>query len=103
MFERVAVLVTIPDMLHDTRIFSLAEGISQNIEEAEKYYSKIDDFDMKLKIGDYYLNKYHFEAMIRHYVYLAKGGHMKVSFKEHPSNDSRRQHVSIFRKDYRIL
>jgi ribonucleoside-diphosphate reductase alpha chain len=37
---------------------------------------------MKLKIGDYYLNKYHFEAMIRHYVYLAKGGHMKVSFKE---------------------
>ena len=72
MFERVAVLVTIPDMLHDTRIFSLAGGISQNIEEAEKYYSKIDDFDMKLKIGDYYLNKYHFEAMIRHYVYLAK-------------------------------
>ena len=49
MFERVAVLVTIPDMLHDTRIFSLAEGISQNIQEAEKYYSKIDDFDMKLK------------------------------------------------------
>ena len=82
MFERVAVLVTIPDMLHDTRIFSLAEGILQNIQEAEKYYSKIDDFDMKLKIGDYYLNKYHFEAMIRHYVYLAKGGHMKVSFKE---------------------
>src|SRR6476660_75062 len=82
MFERVAVLVTIPDMLHDTRIFSLAEGFSQNIEEAEKYYSKIDDFDMKLKIGDYYLNKYHFEAMIRHYIYLAKGGHMKVSFKE---------------------
>src|SRR6478735_8872951 len=82
MFERVAVLVTIPDMLHDTRIFSLAEGILQNIQEAEKYYSKIDDFDMKLKIGDYYLNKYHFEAMIRHYIYLAKGGHMKVSFKE---------------------
>lgn len=82
MFERVAVLVTIPDILHDTRIFSLADGFSQNIEEAEKYYSKIDDFDMKLKIGDYYLNKYHFEAMIRHYIYLAKGGHMKVSFKE---------------------
>ena len=82
MFERVAVLVTIPDILHDTKIFSLTDGFSQNIEEAEKYYSKIDDFDMKLKIGDYYLNKYHFEAMIRHYIYLAKGGHMKVSFKE---------------------
>ena len=48
MFERVAVLVTIPDILHDTKIFSLADGFSQNIEEAEKYYSKIDDFDMFL-------------------------------------------------------
>src|SRR6185369_8339011 len=33
LFERVAILVTIPDMLHDTRIFSLAEGILQNIQE----------------------------------------------------------------------
>jgi ribonucleoside-diphosphate reductase alpha chain len=82
MFERVAVLVSIPDMLHDTRVFSSAGGISQNIEEARKYYSKIDDFDMKLKLGDYYLNKYHFEAMVRHFIYLAELGHMKVSFKE---------------------
>ena len=42
--------------------FSHWWGFSQNIEEAEKYYSKIDDFDLKLKIGDYYLNKYHFEV-----------------------------------------
>lgn len=82
MFERVAVLVSIPDMLHDTRVFSSAGGVSQNIEEARKYYSKIDDFDMKLKLGDYYLNRYHFEAMIRHFIYLAELGHMKVSFKE---------------------
>lgn len=82
MFERVAILVSIPDMLHDARIFSSERSFSQNIEEAEKYYSKIDDFDLKLKLGDYYLNKYHFEAMIRHFIHLAKLGHMKVSFKE---------------------
>src|SRR4030095_15112066 len=82
MFERVAVLVSIPDMLHDTRVFSTAGGVSQNIEEARKYYSKIDDFDMNVKLGDYYLNRYHFEAMIRHFIYLAELGHMKVSFKE---------------------
>src|SRR5215813_13275428 len=53
LFERVAILVTIPDMLHDPRIFSFEGNFSQNIEEAEKYYSKIDDFDLKLKLGDF--------------------------------------------------
>src|SRR5438067_6585553 len=61
MFERVAVLVVIPDVLHDPQVFNLAGGYIQNFEEAEKYYGKIDDFDLKLKIGEYYLNKYHFE------------------------------------------
>jgi ribonucleoside-diphosphate reductase alpha chain len=82
MFERVAILVAIPDIMHDSRLFDLAGRHTQNIEEAEKYYAKIDDFDLKLKIGDYHLNKYHFESLIRHYIYLAKLGYMKVSFKE---------------------
>jgi len=82
MFERVAILVAIPDIIHDSRLFNLAGEHIQNIEEAEKYYGKVDDFSLKLKIGDYYLNKYHFESLIRHYIYLAKHGQMKVSFKE---------------------
>jgi ribonucleoside-diphosphate reductase alpha chain len=82
MFERVAILVALPDVLHDSQLFNLTGDYNQNIEEAEKYYAKIDDFDLKLKIGDYYLNKYHFESLIRHYVSLAKIGRMKVSFKE---------------------
>ena len=83
MFERVAILVALPDMLHDSQVFDLSGGHSQNIEEAEKYYAKIGDFDLKLKIGgEYYLNKYHFESLIRYYVTLAKMGRMKVGFKE---------------------
>lgn len=82
MFERVAILVAIPDTMHDSRLFDTVGGHIQGIEEAEKYYAKIDDFDLKLKIGNYYLNKYHFESLIRHYIYLAKQGHMKLSFKE---------------------
>jgi ribonucleoside-diphosphate reductase alpha chain len=82
MLERVAILVAISDMIHDSQVFNLNGEYIQNIEEAEKYYSKIDDFDLKLKIGDYYLNKYHFESLVRHYVYLAKSGQMKISFKE---------------------
>jgi ribonucleoside-diphosphate reductase alpha chain len=82
MFERVAILVAIPDIMHDSSLFDITGGHIQSIEEAEKYYAKINDFDLKLKIGNYYLNKYHFESLIRHYIYLANQKHMKASFKE---------------------
>lgn len=82
MFERVATLVAVADLLHDPAVFNLAGGHTQSIEEAERYYAKLDDFDNKLHLGGYYLNKYHFEAMIRHYVYCAQHGQMKVSFKD---------------------
>src|SRR5687767_612595 len=82
MFERVATLVAIADVMHDPAVFNLAGGHTQSIEEAERYYGKLDDFDNKLHLGGYYLNKYHFEAIIRHYVYCARQGQMKQSFKE---------------------
>ena len=82
MFERVATLVAIADMMHDPAVFNLTGGYTQTIEEADRYYAKLDDFDSKLHIGGYYLNKYHFEAMIRHYIYCAQQGQMKISFKE---------------------
>jgi ribonucleoside-diphosphate reductase alpha chain len=82
MLERVAILVALADVIHDSQVFTLDGEYVHNIEEAQKYYSKIDDFNLKLKIGDYYLNKYHFESLVRHYIYLAKLGHMKISFKE---------------------
>lgn len=82
MFERVATLVAMADLLHDQAVFTLAGGHAQSIEEAEKYYAKLDDFGGKLHIGGYYLNKYHFEALIRHYIDCAQHGQMKVSFKE---------------------
>src|SRR5918994_7586622 len=51
LFERVAILVTIPDMLHDSEVYS-SDVVVQNITEAEEYYKKLDDFDLKLKIGN---------------------------------------------------
>src|SRR5688500_10298132 len=82
MFERVATLVAIADVMHDSSIFTPAGGYTQNIEEANRYYGKLEDFDNKLHIGSYYLNRYHFEAMIRHYIYCAQQGQMKISFKD---------------------
>src|SRR5919206_5091902 len=82
MFERVATLVAIADVMHDSSIFAPAGGYAQNTEEADRYYGKLEDFDNKLHIGSYYLNRYHFEAMIRHYIYCAHQGQMKISFKD---------------------
>src|SRR5919106_139142 len=82
MFERVAILATLPDLLHDSRIFDIESKHSNHTDEAEKYYDKIDDFHLKLKIGNFYLNKYHFESLIRLYIDLANDRHIKCSFKD---------------------
>jgi ribonucleoside-diphosphate reductase alpha chain len=82
LFERVAVLVTISDMLRDNKLFTRDGNISQNIEEATQYLTKLDDFNFKFKIGNYYLNKWHFRCIINCYVDLAKQGKMKIPFKE---------------------
>ena len=82
LFERVAVLVTISDMLRDNKLFTRDGNISQDVDEATQYLTKLDDFNFKFKIGNYYLNKWHFRCIINCYVDLAKQGKMKISFKE---------------------
>lgn len=82
LFERVSTLVAISDLVHDSDVFDIKGGHVQKISEAEQYYTKIDDFDNKLKIGSYYLNKYHFEALVRTFIDEARLGKMKISFKD---------------------
>ncbi|MDF2428684.1 MAG: adenosylcobalamin-dependent ribonucleoside-diphosphate reductase [Nitrosopumilus sp.] len=82
MFERVAILVGIGDILYDSQIFDKSGNNKQNIDEAESYLEKLDAFDYKFKVGDYFFNKWHFRSLITHYVTLAKKGQMKVSFKD---------------------
>jgi len=82
MFERVAILVGVGDILYDSQVFDKAGNLSQNTDEATAYIAKLDSFDYKFKIGEYFLNKYHFRSLINHYVTLANKGQMKVSFKE---------------------
>jgi ribonucleoside-diphosphate reductase alpha chain len=82
MFERVAILVGIGDLLYDAELYSKDAGTPQDVEEARRYLTKLDDFEYKFKIGSYYLNKYQFRGLINHYIYLAKRGQMKKSFKE---------------------
>ena len=83
MFERVATLVGVADILYDPDVYQYHVGIREDdIQEAESYIKKLDSFDGKFHIGKYYLNKYHFRSLINHYVTLAKQGRMKVPFKE---------------------
>ncbi|MFB5611337.1 MAG: adenosylcobalamin-dependent ribonucleoside-diphosphate reductase [Nitrosopumilaceae archaeon] len=82
MFERVAVLVALGDLLYDNQIFSKEGNLTQNIEEAKSYLEKLENFNYKFKIGEYYLNKWHFRSLINQYITLAEHGQMKVSFKE---------------------
>jgi len=82
MFERVAILVGLGDLLYDNEIFSKEGNVKQNIEEARAYLDKLDSFNYKFKIGEFYLNKWHFRSLINHYITLAEAGQMKVAFKE---------------------
>ena len=82
MFERVAILVGIGDMLYDSQVFDRSGNNAQDVEEAKSYLEKLDAFDYKFKVGDYFFNKWHFRALINHYVTLATKGQMKVSFKD---------------------
>jgi ribonucleoside-diphosphate reductase alpha chain len=82
MFERVAILVGIGDMLYDSQVFDKSANTTQDIDEAKAYLEKLDAFDYKFKLGDYFFNKWHFRSLINHYVTLANKGQMKVSFKD---------------------
>ncbi|PJC51001.1 MAG: ribonucleoside-diphosphate reductase, adenosylcobalamin-dependent [Nitrosopumilales archaeon CG_4_9_14_0_2_um_filter_34_16] len=82
MFERVAILVGIGDILYDAQIFDKSGNSKQDIDEAKSYLEKLDAFDYKFKVGDYFFNKWHFRSLITHYVTLADKSQMKVSFKD---------------------
>lgn len=81
LFERVATLIGIGDMLYDAELFVRDGNTKQNTAEARAYLEKLDSFNYKFKIGEFYLNKYHFRALINHYITLAEKGQMKHSFK----------------------
>jgi ribonucleoside-diphosphate reductase alpha chain len=69
-------------MLYDSQVFDKSANTTQDIDEAKSYLEKLDAFDYKFKVGDYFFNKWHFRALINHYVTLANKGQMKISFKD---------------------
>ena len=67
-------------MLYDSQIFDKSGNNKQDADEAKSYLEKLDAFDYKFKVGDYFFNKWHLDSD-NHYT-LANKGQMKVSFKD---------------------
>ena len=57
MFERVAILVGIGDILYDAQIFDKTGNTKQDIDEAKSYLEKLDAFDYKFRVGDYFFKQ----------------------------------------------
>ena len=82
LYERVSTLAVIPDLLYDERVFDKNGGHTADPKGIEKYLSKLDEYDGKLSIGRFKLNKWHFERLLNLYRELAEKGQMKVSIDE---------------------
>ncbi|AFL95067.1 ribonucleoside-diphosphate reductase subunit alpha [Thermococcus cleftensis] len=82
LFERVAILSVIPDLLYDERVFDKNGGHKQDLSRVEHYIGKLEEYDGKLSIGRFKLNKYHFERLLNLYRELAEKGQMKVSIDD---------------------
>ncbi len=81
LFQRVAVLMTVPEILYSQELFDKKGGHKIPLKLAQ-YKKNLDNWDGVLKIGKYKLNKYHFERLLNAYEELAKEGKMKLSFGE---------------------
>ncbi|HII68103.1 MAG TPA: adenosylcobalamin-dependent ribonucleoside-diphosphate reductase [Thermococcaceae archaeon] len=82
LFERVAILAAIPNLLYDERVFSKEGTYTQDLKRVEYYLQSFENFDGVYSIGRFKLNKYHFERMVNLYRELAEKGKMKVSIDE---------------------
>ena len=67
---------------YDSQIFDKSGNITQDIDEAKSYLEKLDAFDYKFKVGDYFFNKWHFRSDNQSLCALANKGQMKISFKD---------------------
>ncbi|MDK2915342.1 MAG: ribonucleoside-diphosphate reductase alpha chain, partial [Thermococcaceae archaeon] len=82
LFERVATLAVIPDILYDERVFDKNGGHEGDLKALDKYLQNLEDYDGKFSIGRFKLNKWHFERFLNLYRELAEKGQMKLPIDE---------------------
>lgn len=82
LFERVAIHTVLPDILYDERIFdkkkARGNGYREENPEAEKFFN----LEGKLKIGKYFLNRFHIKFLYHAFSRFQSQGLTKIDFKE---------------------
>jgi len=76
LFQRVATQVVLPSLLYDERVFQ-KKGKPQPKEKIDP-----SKYEGKLRIGEYTLNFFHIEALIRMYDRFNRRGYMKLSLSQ---------------------
>ena len=76
LFTRIAVHAALPDLLYDPEIYDIKKG--QEAHEAEAFDPL--EFDEKISLGKYALNRYHLEALRRMYDRFNREGTMKINW-----------------------
>jgi len=78
LFQRVAALIVIPDILHDPRIFDV--NGKQEVKPKEGFYPQA--YEGKIGLGEITWNRWHLERMKSLYDELNEEGKMKVSWSQ---------------------
>lgn len=81
LFERVATVITIPDILRDDKVFQKS-GSPQPNPEVDNYLKNFEDYDNSYSFFGHLINQWTFKAMGELYQELNQAGQMKVSFPE---------------------
>ncbi|MBI4439210.1 adenosylcobalamin-dependent ribonucleoside-diphosphate reductase [Candidatus Woesearchaeota archaeon] len=77
LFTRVAVHTALPDLIFDTMVFD--KSASQKKHEEPKPFSP-EEWEGKINIGKYSLNRYHLEGLKRMHERISQEGKAKTSF-----------------------
>ncbi len=102
LFQRVAALIVIPDILYDSRIFD-KNGL-QKIHDKEDFNP--EEYEFKIGLKEIKWNRWHLERMKNLYDELNSQGKMKVSWKkflEMLSNGEFDNYYEKFMEYYRIM
>ncbi|MFW6421461.1 MAG: adenosylcobalamin-dependent ribonucleoside-diphosphate reductase [Candidatus Bipolaricaulota bacterium] len=79
LFERVATLITIPDILRDDKVFR-QDGSPLENPEVDPFTENFEDYHNSYQFANHQINQWAFKQMTHLYVELNEAGQMKTDF-----------------------
>ncbi len=82
LFERVALLAVLGDVVFSPDLYSKEPNYDKNTESVDKYLNDFEKYHNVFSIGPYNLTKYHFRQFCKAFKRLRQNGHMKKDFSQ---------------------